>query len=241
MNIGIISSTPPFSSMHVQHIEGGFVCMVPPGTPLVARDSNEVAAAVHGFLGQPEPSNLSSAPQIKLAVEYEWPEATVMQGSVFNISKVPRFKKGELIPQGGFLLTYHKALPETQAQIAAFNRATVMDQLRQWITTPLPEEREVEPTSMLLALAGMRINPDMDKDDETVFIMQVSHASQIEDFSGPCPFVARCEDPCMAIGVVDEEVVGYIAEELGSDLEGKFVVRVHDQYLEFGPRIEGGD
>jgi len=237
VNIEIVSSTPPFSSMHVQRIEGGFVCVVPPGTPLVARESSEVATAVHMFLGQPEPSDLSSAPQIKRGVDYAWPEATVIQGSIFNISKVLRVKEGKLIQQGGFMLTYHKAVQGTQMQIAAFNRATVMDQLRQWITTPLPEE-DAGPTSALLTLVGMRINPDMDEDGDTVFIMYVQHASQVEDFAGPCPFVARCMDPKMAIGIVDEEVVGYLAEELGSDPQGDFAVRVHDAFLEFGPRVE---
>lgn len=245
MNVGIVSNTPPFSSMHVQHIEGGFVCVVPPGTPMVARESGDVATAVHRFLGQPDPSDLSSASQVKLEVEYVWPEATVMQGSVFNISKVTRIKTGKLVHHGGFMLTYHKAAQGTQVQIAAFNRATVMDQLRQWITTPLPKEAAVaavaEPTNALLTLVGMRINPDMDENGDTVFVMQVSHASQVEDFAGPCSFVARSEDPHMSIGVADEEVVGYLADELGSDLRGEFAVRVHEQYLEFGPRVYEDD
>jgi len=239
--IGILSTTPPFSSMLVQHLESGFVCVVPPGSPLVARTSGEVATAVHLFLGQREVSELSSASQdAPLSVLYEWGDATVNRGAVFNVSKVARVKKGRLIPNGGFMLTYHMAEPGTQSQVAAFNRATVMDYLRRWITTPLPSE-EVRCMAGLLTLAGMRPNPDMDEHGDTTFVMQVAHTSQVASFSGPCPFVARCEDPKMAIGIVDEEVVGYIAEELGEDLEGEFAVRVHEAFLEFGPRLEDDD
>jgi hypothetical protein len=239
--IGILTNTPPFSSMMIQHIEGGFVCVVPPGSPLVARESCDVATAVHMFLGHTSPSELTDAPSLPDEVTYEtWEPATVMRGSIFNVSKVPRAKRGKLLSQGGYMVAYHTALAGTQTQLVAFNRATVMDRLRLWITTAPPEEQVTDP-SMLLALAGMRTNPEMDEDGETVFIMDVQHSSQVEDFSGPCPFVARCEDPVMAIGVMDEEVVGYLAEELGEDLRGDFAVRVHDQYLEFGPRVDDDD
>ena len=237
INVGIISNVPPFSSMHVQHVIGGFLCVIPPGAPVVSKDSNGVATAVHLFLGQEEVSEESSAKPTAEMVKFEWPPATVPQGSVFNVSKVARVRNGRVQPQGGFMLTYHAAMQNTAFQAAAFNRATVMDKLREWITIR-PPQGPVQAGRALVSLAGMRINPDMSTDDETVFVMRVAHASQVEDFSGGCPFVARSDDPRMSIGVADEEVVGYLAEELGPDLKGSFAVRVHEAFLEFGPRIE---
>jgi hypothetical protein len=224
--------------MHVQHIVDGFVCIIPPGAPVVARDSNGVATAVHLFLGKREVSDLSSAEKSDEVVEFNWPDATVAQGAVFNVSKVPRVRNGYVQPRGGFMLTYHTTLPNSAVQAAEFNRAAVMDKLKTWITTGSPIDDEVQDHHALVTLAGMRINPEMSTDDETVFVMHVAHASQVEDFAGPCPFVARCTDPRMSIGVVDEDVVGYLAEELGRDLEGDFAVRVHEAFLEFGPRVE---
>lgn len=231
--IGIVTNTPPFSSMSVQRLEGGFACTTPPGAPVVARKSSDVAAIVRMFLSS---EKLDELPDY----EYKWPEATVPEGSVFNISKVPRVHKSKLIKQGGYLVAYHMASASSQTQFAAFNQATVMDRLQQWIVTA-PEEELVEDQSALLTLSGMRINPDMDAGGETVFIMVVQPAAQVEDFASQGVFVARCADPQMAIGIVDEEVVGYLAEELGEDFKGEFAARVHEQYLEFGPRKDVHD
>lgn len=237
INIGAVANVPPFSSLHVQRVEGGFVCLIPPGAPVVSKDSGGVATAAHIFLGQEDVSKESSAEKTRKIPKFGWPEATVPQGAVFCASKVGRVRDGRLQPHGGFILTFHTTLQNSACQVVAFNRATVMDQLKVWITIKPPQE-PVQDERALLTLTGMRINPDMRINDEAVFVGTVLHSSQIKEMTGGAPFVLRCEDPHMAVGIADEEVVGYLAEELGRDLKGNFAVRVHEAFLEFGPRVE---
>jgi len=250
MPIGLISEIPPFSSMQIQHVEGGFLCVVPPSPPHAAKTSGDVAASLHLFLGEPEVSERSSATlsgglDLTVPVKFVWPEHKCPQGSVFSASKIPRIDS-ERGNNQGFMLTYHAAAPGTAHQVVAFNRATLMDRLKLWLAyDPAPREgdapTEIESVSSLLTLAGMRPNPDMDIRGDTVFLMEVMHCSQIDDYTGGTPYVAQSDDPRMRLGLADAEVLSYVVDELEGDMGGVFAARIEDGWLEFGPRVEGQD
>jgi hypothetical protein len=235
----LLSATPPFSSVQVQRLESGFVCVVPPGPPLAAKESGDVALAMHIFLGAKDaPSVRSSASWESFdgaaEIRYEWPPATVPHGAVFQCSKITSIRNGVLKPRGGYLVTHHVAQPGSVVQTSVFTRAAVMDRLRAWL---LPATEDVEETR-LISLAGMRPNPDMDVEGDDVFLAHVRHSSLVDDFNGPCPYVACSETPRLAVGVMDMDVVNYIVAELDNDMQGHFALRIHDRFLEFGPRVE---
>lgn len=240
---GIVMHIPAGSSMQVQHVEGGFLCVIPPGAPIAAKESGDVAAFVHLFLGtnlDPEKSSVGeSGIDLSAPVLFEWPPYQCPQGSVFQATKIPRID-GRSGRNRGYMMTYHTAAPGSAHQVVAFERGSVMDHLKLWLLSGGPQE--IESTSALITLAGMRPNPGMNLSDESVFMLTVTHASQLSDYTGVTPYVAVSDDPRLSIGVVDTDVLDFLVEELDGDMEGEFAARINEEgWLEFGPRVDEDD
>lgn len=239
---GLVTHIPAGSSMQVQHVEGGFLCVIPPGAPIAAKLSGDVAAFTHLFLGtniDPEQSSVGeSGIDLSVPVLFDWPLYQCPQGSVFQATKIPRID-GRTGRNRGYMVTYHTAALGSAHQVVAFERGSVMEHLKRWLLSG--GSQEAESTSSLIALAGMRPNPYMNLSDERIFNMRVSHASQLDNYTGPTPYVAISDDPRMALGVVDISVLEFLVEELGGDMTGEFAARIDEGWLEFGPRLDGDD
>lgn len=237
---GIVSPLPPFLSIQIQHVEGGFLCVNPPAPPVAAKLSNDVAVAMHLFLGQQEASEKSTATlseslNLGAPIRFKWLPYRCPQGSVFSVSKIQRVDSSGGQDQG-YMLTYHSATQDSARQVVAFNRATVMERLQSWTQYAPDSDGQA---STLLTLSGMRPNPDMDTTAEQVFTMTVLHASRIPGYTGGTPYVANSDDPRLSLGLADLELITYVVDELSGDLEGEFAARIEDSWLEFGPRTDG--
>ena len=241
MNVldAFVQEPQPYSGINVQRVEGGFLCMVPPGPPVAAEDGNDAGGALFTWLGvASQPTGKSSVAADQLSVGFDGPKATCPIGSVFQASKIKRVNdKGAITKRGAFFLTYHGAQPGTGQQVIVFSRPNVMEHFRKWLILETPAEGL---QAGLLKIQGMRVNTAIEAATEGVFNLEIELATGVP--SSPAPYVARrIELPTFEVGVSDANIVHYIAACLGQDSTGVFLSRVHEAFLEFGPRVEDGD